>query len=376
VKKLDSENYDAHKSRRDEHKSEYLVLSRGPNGSLTMSRGDALHEPFEDEAQGEATRRRGSVPLSLSRVYLILRLFTHAGKGDAAALTTKRPNVQMPDEYLPPNKILFIQNLPESVTKDQLSNLFNQCAPTSSRLTALADSPPPDTRTCTRSGSSRRSGTSRSSSTSTTPARPSRRTRCTTSRSTARTRSRCARLVSLLLPSAHASHRSRLHAKHDEERSACSTPSMSVCMCCIIIERCRRKRVGVVRPRVTLVGRVELSLVFDSNVVLYLTSRVLCCLKTAGSLISCLLRVLWENDVLNPRSVAGEPVANRAVHSFDVRALASGLIVFVPGSLDEEIVEDSDRSGDSVYFEAAAEVDSPREGHGACSRSSFQVHWG
>lgn len=32
----------------------------------------------------------------------------------------------MPDEYLPPNKILFLQNLPESVTKDQLMGLFSQ----------------------------------------------------------------------------------------------------------------------------------------------------------------------------------------------------------------------------------------------------------
>jgi U2 small nuclear ribonucleoprotein B'' len=31
----------------------------------------------------------------------------------------------MPDEYLPPNKILFLQNLPESVTKDQLLSLFS-----------------------------------------------------------------------------------------------------------------------------------------------------------------------------------------------------------------------------------------------------------
>jgi RNA recognition motif-containing protein len=32
----------------------------------------------------------------------------------------------MPDEYLPPNKILFLQNLPDSVTKDQLMALFSQ----------------------------------------------------------------------------------------------------------------------------------------------------------------------------------------------------------------------------------------------------------
>jgi U2 small nuclear ribonucleoprotein B'' len=35
----------------------------------------------------------------------------------------------MPDEYLPPNKILFLQNLPESVTKEQLMALFSQLGP-------------------------------------------------------------------------------------------------------------------------------------------------------------------------------------------------------------------------------------------------------
>src|SRR3984885_11487308 len=48
--------------------------------------------------------------------------------GAAAVPAPKRPNVQMPDEYLPPNKILFLQNLPESVTKDQLMSLFSQYA--------------------------------------------------------------------------------------------------------------------------------------------------------------------------------------------------------------------------------------------------------
>jgi len=38
----------------------------------------------------------------------------------------KKPVVQMPDEYLPPNKILFIQNLPIDTTKDQLNTLFSQ----------------------------------------------------------------------------------------------------------------------------------------------------------------------------------------------------------------------------------------------------------
>lgn len=46
-----------------------------------------------------------------------------AGEGPSAA--PKRSNiVQMPDEYLPPNKILFIQNLPEIITKEDLENIF------------------------------------------------------------------------------------------------------------------------------------------------------------------------------------------------------------------------------------------------------------
>ena len=49
-----------------------------------------------------------------------------AADGAGAVPTSRRPNVQMPDEYLPPNKILFLQNLPESVTKDQLTTLFSQ----------------------------------------------------------------------------------------------------------------------------------------------------------------------------------------------------------------------------------------------------------
>jgi RNA recognition motif-containing protein len=62
--------------------------------------------------------------------------------GAAAAPAPKRPNVQMPDEYLPPNKILFLQNLPESVTKDQLMALFSQYVSSACiTLIIFADSP-------------------------------------------------------------------------------------------------------------------------------------------------------------------------------------------------------------------------------------------
>ncbi|KAG8737416.1 hypothetical protein FRC10_008195 [Ceratobasidium sp. 414] len=44
----------------------------------------------------------------------------------ATAPAPRRAAVQMPDEYLPPNKILFLQNLPIDVHRDQLMALFGQ----------------------------------------------------------------------------------------------------------------------------------------------------------------------------------------------------------------------------------------------------------
>lgn len=46
----------------------------------------------------------------------------------------------MPDEYLPPNKILFLQNLPESVNKEQLLALFSQYVGTYISLLTLLTS--------------------------------------------------------------------------------------------------------------------------------------------------------------------------------------------------------------------------------------------
>ncbi|KAI8988034.1 hypothetical protein BDF20DRAFT_853435 [Mycotypha africana] len=36
------------------------------------------------------------------------------------------PTANIPDEYLPPNKILFLQNLPETITQEQLIELFHK----------------------------------------------------------------------------------------------------------------------------------------------------------------------------------------------------------------------------------------------------------
>lgn len=98
----------------------------------------------------------------------------------------------MPDEYLPPNKILFLQNLPENVTKDQLMALFSQCvgSPSSAAHAAVLSHALTGTRTCTRFVSFQRRRILPSSSTWTKPVRRSRKMRCTTTSWMARTRSR------------------------------------------------------------------------------------------------------------------------------------------------------------------------------------------
>lgn len=39
----------------------------------------------------------------------------------------KKQRLQMPDEYLPPNNVLFLQNLPEGTTSDDLREVFELC---------------------------------------------------------------------------------------------------------------------------------------------------------------------------------------------------------------------------------------------------------
>ncbi|KIY66730.1 RNA-binding domain-containing protein [Cylindrobasidium torrendii FP15055 ss-10] len=88
VKKLDSDQFEAHKTRRTDHK-----------------KATRYSNPLKQKLKAKRTA---------------------AADGDTALPATRRPNVQMPDEYLPPNKILFLQNLPETATKEQLTGLFAQ----------------------------------------------------------------------------------------------------------------------------------------------------------------------------------------------------------------------------------------------------------
>lgn len=126
-----------------------------------------------------------------------------SGEAVAAPSASTRRIVQMPDEYLPPNKILFVQNLPDETTKETLEALFRVCVPILHPINSLSARTDADcstdavTRTSTRYERSQ-GGRTLPLSSSTTTFRPARRgTHCTTPstgkemrRSNSRSRSR------------------------------------------------------------------------------------------------------------------------------------------------------------------------------------------
>lgn len=107
MQKKDPEHLEEHKQRRLEHKS----ASQCPFFGRIPDSGFAENTRYTNPLKSKFRAKRLAAEID----------------GGAAMPTAKRPAVQMPDEYLPPNKILFLQNLPESVTKDQLNALFSQC---------------------------------------------------------------------------------------------------------------------------------------------------------------------------------------------------------------------------------------------------------
>ncbi|TFY58879.1 hypothetical protein EVG20_g7990 [Dentipellis fragilis] len=109
----------------------FPLYSKPMQISFARTRSDAVVKRldagrFEDhKAQRIEHKKNTRYTNPLKRKFRAKRMASEM-EGMNAAPAPKRPTVQMPDEYLPPNKILFLQNLPESVSKDQLMALFSQ----------------------------------------------------------------------------------------------------------------------------------------------------------------------------------------------------------------------------------------------------------
>ncbi|RXW17685.1 hypothetical protein EST38_g8169 [Candolleomyces aberdarensis] len=100
-----------------------ISFARTPSDAVVQKKDPNNLEAHKQRRQEHKKATRYTNPLKAK--YRAKRLAAEID-GGAALPAAKRPAVQMPDEYLPPNKILFLQNLPETVTKDQLMSLFSQ----------------------------------------------------------------------------------------------------------------------------------------------------------------------------------------------------------------------------------------------------------
>jgi RNA recognition motif-containing protein len=128
VKRLDAEHYEEHRQQRMQHKSAYLrIYPYGLKTYLIKPEATRYTNPLKQKFRAQRLANDGE--LYITFLVVISSLLTTLPKlsADGPAISApRRPAVQMPDEYLPPNKILFLQNLPESVSKDQLMALFSQ----------------------------------------------------------------------------------------------------------------------------------------------------------------------------------------------------------------------------------------------------------
>ncbi|KDQ14562.1 hypothetical protein BOTBODRAFT_32694 [Botryobasidium botryosum FD-172 SS1] len=109
----------------------FPLYSKPMQISFAKTRSDAVVQKlneghFEDYKKERLERKRKARWNNPHRQKARAKRAAAEADGAAPAPAPKRPAVKMPDEYLPPNKILFLQNLPQDVTQAALMELFSQ----------------------------------------------------------------------------------------------------------------------------------------------------------------------------------------------------------------------------------------------------------
>lgn len=104
-----------------------LSFAKTRSEAVVKSLSPAEYEAFHAERVKQKKKSRWDNPIK-KKLKLKKEALSAGVQQEPTAPGPKRPLVQMPDEYLPPNKILFLQNLPVDITKDVLMNLFSRYA--------------------------------------------------------------------------------------------------------------------------------------------------------------------------------------------------------------------------------------------------------
>ncbi|KAL1408034.1 hypothetical protein Q8F55_004831 [Vanrija albida] len=99
--------------------------------AFARTQSDVVHKRLEGEEGLEEWKKVRLADKKLKRKdnpFRRKQIAKHkAGTDDnAGPSAAKKPRLQMPDEYLPPNNVLFIQNLPDGTTQEDLREVFEQ----------------------------------------------------------------------------------------------------------------------------------------------------------------------------------------------------------------------------------------------------------
>ena len=101
-----------------------VLLEEGENGLERWKRG-RLAEKERKQAL-EATQQKLKRPAATSTVDALAARPAKTSRGAGLKASGTNASAVIPDEYLPPNKILFLRDLPESYEADGLSRIFSR----------------------------------------------------------------------------------------------------------------------------------------------------------------------------------------------------------------------------------------------------------
>ncbi|RKU45841.1 hypothetical protein DL546_007107 [Coniochaeta pulveracea] len=101
-------------------KSDATVARTGSEEELEAHKRRRLAEKDKKKAAQAAEEQKRRAPADISA----RPAKTQRGAGLKA--TGPAPSAVVPDEYLPPNRILFVQNLPDDFDADAVTNIFNR----------------------------------------------------------------------------------------------------------------------------------------------------------------------------------------------------------------------------------------------------------
>ncbi|WVQ96597.1 hypothetical protein IAU59_003702 [Kwoniella sp. CBS 9459] len=106
--------------------AEFPLYGKAIQISFARGRSDSVVKKLDGDDQLEEHKKRRLEEKKIKRRNNPLRQKAQAKlkAEETGAAPMKKQRLQMPDEYLPPNSVLFLQNLPEGTTSEDLREVF------------------------------------------------------------------------------------------------------------------------------------------------------------------------------------------------------------------------------------------------------------